>query len=1388
MAEVLSAYENAKSCIEVAQQIYAILQKIKDAPKERQDWLDEVTVVLRSLDFLKTRLDGARRGNSWSRGIQALVEPAKRFVPDKSTDEDDAPKKSVLDRWGSKIGIEKKPEVKGTYYYDTDSYADGGLLQRLRKLLEDLAKSLAPKTGIREVGTRLAWYWSDPGVKSTVETIVRLRSHIDSLLQQDQFDLSMATQIQGKDTNERIKSVQETQEHEARERERREILAWLSPLESFKRQDAVFTDSFPTGQWLFDSQEFKVWVRGRPWTLWCYGDPGAGKTVLCSNVIHHLEETFPVRSTLVLYLYLDYKEKEKQSVINLIGSLVKQLIQHQQFAFRSKELRKMFLDSRGEAKPSEEDMIRVLQEEFKAFTRVYLIIDGWNDAAEDVQQRLDDLLMDSLRADNVSTMVTSRSAEIDTAASAVTCSNCGKSPLSIYWHCNRCDLYDLCEDCKYAGYSCGNEGHELGETEYDRVHILVKATDDEIRSFVEWEMGRQTKHDSHRRIDKRTGTTSLSSTPLARRLDSKPTLKLQIPNEIVGKSKGMYLLARLYIDSLKTMQSVKQIEAALLNLPEDLDAVYEEKMKRITTQKPKRNAERAKEALYWIICTNRPLSFKELQHALSVEEGNTTYDPDDETEVADIISLTAGLVTIDSDQRAVRIHTTLHTYLQEHREKWFPGADTDIALTLLTYLNFDDLEEPCENDSGPQIKSRLEELPLLSYASQFWGDHIAKVCSESDVLSLLLAFVSNTGKLASCVQAAYFIDSKINADIDVRKGVNGLHVSALFGLDPVISELVLEKGLPIDSVDPKYEQTALMYACRKGHITTVTKLLDLGASVNVRSARESTAFFEAYLRVGEVYGQIAKLLLEKPELDINAAFLEEMNRTGLMMAASFGDEELVEAFLQRMDLDTNLQDQEGCTALYLAALNDNVDVVKLLLAHQGVNIDLCNSVGSSPLTVAARHGCVDIVDLLLAEGADISIKDQEGGGTPFLRAIDEGRIHMVETFLAHNVDIRTVDDRGRGLLHSASVNGHEDIVRLLLKAGLSKDSIGDRGETPLHDASRGGHYAVVQLLLEEGADREIKDRSGRVPATVAWQNGHIKVMRELEGKDTSAGTPEDEPVPDPELLPTWSLANLGLINIVRQRITILGKTSSTQAKEPSSLNLSDQNPDNGDNALHCAVTCKYHDILALLLEANVSPDSLNILKRAPLHLAAYNDDTESVIILLRHDPRQDLRDAWNMTPLIIAQNLQHYYLAVTLIEAGAQIDKALHMHIQPTFFAAVELGNSQVAGDLIAKGADHLHPDVKTGRTAKQIARANDDVAMLRTLDRNKSNYFAFRPPSQRSEDYASATSSPSPSATPPISPLISPPLVTSPPITPALKAGLGFSDAVIRPRPPVTG
>ena len=72
-------------------------------------------------------------------------------------------------------------------------------------------------------------------------------------------------------------------------------------------------------------------------------------------------------------------------------------------------------------------------------------------------------------------------------------------------------------------------------------------------------------------------------------------------------------------------------------------------------------AELSKEVLSWITCAERPLTTLELQHALAIKVGQTEFDEGNNSDIEDIVSVCAGLVTVDeegfvSDARALSGH------------------------------------------------------------------------------------------------------------------------------------------------------------------------------------------------------------------------------------------------------------------------------------------------------------------------------------------------------------------------------------------------------------------------------------------------------------------------------------------------------------------------------------------------------------------------------------------------------------------------------------------------------------------------------------------------------------------------------------------------------------
>lgn len=397
-------------------------------------------------------------------------------------------------------------------------------------------------------------------------------------------------------------------------------------------------------------------------------------------------------------------------------------------------------------------------------------------------------------------------------------------------------------------------------------------------------------------------------------------------------------------------------------------------------------------------------------------------------------------------------------------------------------------------------------------------------------------------------------------------------------------------------------------------------------------------------------------------------------------------------------------------------LSNATEVVKLLLKSPDIdpNIVSFTPAGQSALMFAARSNNATIVELLLKEGAEANVEDHPGGSTAILRAVDEGAISVVQIMLKYEVDIKHTDEGGRGLVHSASLNGYPDIVRLLIRNGLDPNVCDKNGLTPLHDASRGGKVEVTKTLLDLKADKTVKDKFGRSCWTVAWQYGYTQIMSVLDG---GGGSPTEHlaPIPNAEKLPIWSMAKLGLSILIEKAISIGEK------------DLFEREPGSGNTPLHCAVGSSHPaEVLRLLLRSGLSANDINDTKRSPLHLAAADGITAAAEVLLDNQADLDLRDKWDYTALSLAAAYKYYSLAVTLIDAGAEIDTEKE-DIQTLFFAAVRVGNTKVAEILLGRGANKSERNAD-GLRPIQLAKESNDTEMMMVLRNNPT--FSFKPES----------------------------------------------------------
>ena len=261
----------------------------------------------------------------------------------------------------------------------------------------------------------------------------------------------------------------------------------------------------------------------------------------------------------------------------------------------------------------------------------------------------------------------------------------------------------------------------------------------------------------------------------------------------------MFLLAQLYMKSFKVKLNAVEVEDALKSLPKGYDFTYESTMKRInaiSTANPNdNNSAIAIRVLSWVACAYRPLSLLELQHALAVDLNNgfsTLAIYDKET----LLDITAGLVTVDSDESAVRlVHLTAQEFFNRERERWFPNASAFITQISLKYLSHPYVAEPFENfPEDPSFDKRRRDFLFLVYAYQHWRHHAFDAGPDTKAQAAVLGLVGDPKKIRSSIQAAKYLGPVDHPNWDIRKSAYNMHRSAWFGLAYALASLS-HKGL-----------------------------------------------------------------------------------------------------------------------------------------------------------------------------------------------------------------------------------------------------------------------------------------------------------------------------------------------------------------------------------------------------------------------------------------------------------------------------------------------------------------------------------------------------------------------------------------------------------------
>lgn len=599
--------------------------------------------------------------------------------------------------------------------------------------------------------------------------------------------------------------------------------------------------------------------------------------------------------------------------------------------------------------------------------------------------------------------------------------------------------------------------------------------------------------------------------------------------------------AACQVEIIQECRTVAEIERALDDLPETLDETYERTLQTIW----RKDAEKARAILTWLLFSERPLTLHEMAEAAVVRPGDMETDHRDRLiQLSAVLSICRSLITL-SDKRyhhsdlmngiyeggLVQLvyfaHFSVKEYLISGRSKVFTGLPSPsheyighCCISILLPIDKVGLQS-IDHVRHPHrvLMNLISGQYLLLYAATSWSFHIKQLEAHKKV----------PGKLSHdvCKLLDHGPDTE-NCHMWMR-----LYNAAREQLSVTI---LFSPG--------KYEggelllcQPPIFYACRLGLVGETYRCIEAGSDIN-----QCVLGFGTPLHVASM-GKSPKIIEILLHFGADAKIRDNNRRTAFEIAMECGDEEsgrlLVNAGIDTNDkLKDAIRKRKLGTVRFLlehgangnrvfqdAVCRRRFDVMQLIVEKSA---DLNSNNYASALFVAARFGRLEMFKRLLERRTSLSAT--EGHDVALLMAaVEGGSLEITSRLVKSGVDINApasikIDAGPKHYImfystafHFASYMCDLDMIKYLLKNGAKFDTPGFSLGTELQaaiqsDASnrslpRRSVKDILRYLIEGGANvnRQLQTRSLETPSTAPFRKkGTALQQAAAQGLDSVA--------------------------------------------------------------------------------------------------------------------------------------------------------------------------------------------------------------------------------------------------------------------------------------------
>ncbi|KAJ7577684.1 hypothetical protein C8J56DRAFT_1113091 [Mycena floridula] len=353
---------------EAASTIYKYVKDVKDGSRDRAELQSSIAALPGLLTGLKAQFDSLTPNDAWSTEMRKLAGPFDQLRK---------------------------------------------ILQRIKKKF-DLAAS---RTG-RVIQT-LKWPLDKTEVTDLLQQIERVKTLVMLAIQNDHLALSRATHQGVQQMNIHVDHVMDkvtkiaagTKQIQAHNMnaDLREFSEWLSPIDFQAIQQNHLAKRAPgTGRWLAADVEFQRWTDGEIKILWCPGNPGVGKTILASTAIEYLQNQLTQPSVGVACIFFDYNTSSSQSIADIFGSLIRQLLIKSSSSPDSLNLLHSSFKSQQSRPTSLSELAEALQAQIQLYSHVHLVVDALDECPLDIQDDFISTIRSLTESSHLRVLITSR--------------------------------------------------------------------------------------------------------------------------------------------------------------------------------------------------------------------------------------------------------------------------------------------------------------------------------------------------------------------------------------------------------------------------------------------------------------------------------------------------------------------------------------------------------------------------------------------------------------------------------------------------------------------------------------------------------------------------------------------------------------------------------------------------------------------------------------------------------------------------------------------------------------------------------------------------------------------------------------------------------------------